>query len=353
MLVPSFYYRGDGILLKMREPNKVARLLLAIVVCSSVFGDYWEYSRQYHGNPDNWMDVIRGTADAPQQYRIGVPWAASFIARHAHLGLRHSFTLLDLISGAVAAFVLYTIFERSGAYRRASATARWMGAAAFLFLLHLYLSWVTWYQRPETLPSTLMLAATLALASSWGGRHGAVSKPLRLIGMFLLAAIAGFIRADLMFTLHLGLLLACVTRFGDGLALGKKLQAVASVAGMLLAGGIQFYLMHVVYPHATYGKTAVIEIRQNLTNPVGILAFMLFIVPWAWLVWVALRCRGREDGPALGVLSGSAIFLAMWFSIGRIEEVRIFLPYAMTLIPFTTECAMKQFIGGPDAETAT
>ena len=337
--------------MKMQEPNKVARLLLAIVVCSSVFADYWEYSRQYHGNPDIWKDVIRGTADAPQQYRIGVPWLADFIAQHAHMGLRHSFTLLDLVSAAVAAFVLYALFERSGVYRRASITARWMGAAAFLFLLHLYLGWVTWYQRPETLPSTLMLAATLALASSRAGRLGVASKPSRLVGMLLLAAIEGFIRADLMFTLHLGLLVACVTGFGEGLALGRRLQAVTSVAAMLIAGGVQFYLMHMVYPHATYGKTAVIEIQQNMTNPVGILAFLLFMVPWVWLAWIALKMRRCEGGPSLGVLFGSAVFLAMWFAVGRIEEVRIFLPYAITLIPLTTECAMDHFARGFDGET--
>jgi hypothetical protein len=48
------------------------------------------------------MDVVRGTADAPQQYRIGVPWAADLLRRHGHMGLRHGFTLIDLFSAAIA-----------------------------------------------------------------------------------------------------------------------------------------------------------------------------------------------------------------------------------------------------------
>src|ERR1017187_1201766 len=102
----------------MQSPNKVARLLLAFVVGSTIFADYWEYSRIYHANPDWWMDVIRGTADAPQQYRIGVPWAADLLRRYGHMGLRHGLTLIDLFSAAVAVYLLFSVFEHSRVYRR-------------------------------------------------------------------------------------------------------------------------------------------------------------------------------------------------------------------------------------------
>jgi hypothetical protein len=35
----------------------------------------------------------------------------------------------------------------------------------------------------------------------------------------------------------------------------------------------------------------------------------------------------------------------MWFAVGRIEEVRIFLPFAVTLIPLTVEYGMHTFVG--------
>jgi hypothetical protein len=334
----------------MREPNRVARLLLAVVVGSATFADYWEYSRQYHANPDIWMDVIRGTADAPQQYRIGVPMSADFIARHAHLALRHSFTCIDLVSAAIAAILLYVLFESSDTYRRASNAARWMGAAAFLFLLHFYLGWITWYQRPETLASAFVLAGTIALASSRLAAASAGARWTRAIGILILAAIQGFIRADVAFAVHIGLVLACVLGTDEGLALGRKLQAATSVVASLLAGGIQIYLMHAVYPHATYGKSALIEVKQNLTNPVGIVAFLLFMFPCGWLAARIGRDRAIPDGANLGLLLGSAVYFLMWFAVGRIEEVRIFLPFAVALIPLTVEYAMCYLVearGGP------
>ena len=105
----------------MRSPSKVARLLLALVVCSTIFADYWEYSRAYHATPDIWMDVARGTAAAPQQYRIGVVWAAGLLSRHGHMGLRHAFTLIDFLSVSVAVFLLtHCLSARWSIARRAT-----------------------------------------------------------------------------------------------------------------------------------------------------------------------------------------------------------------------------------------
>lgn len=337
----------------MREPNKVARLLLASVVCSSIFADYWEYSRQYHGNPDIWMDVVRGTASAPQQYRIGIPKIAAFLGRHAHLGLRHGFTLIDFASAALAAILLYIIFERSAAYRRASLTLRWMGAATFLFLLHYYLSWITWYQRPETLASAFVLAGTLGLASVRFGVRSRAERIMRAAGMVALSAMQGFIRADVAFAVHVGLLAACFVTRDERFALGRKLQAVTSAFSALLAVCIQFYLMHVVYPHATYGKSAVLELKQNVINPVGIVAFVLFLIPWFWLLSTIAKERRLSDGANLGLLMGSVVYFVMWFTVGRIEEVRIFLPFAVALIPLTTECAMQRFGYGSERRDST
>jgi len=38
------------------------------------------------------------------------------------------------------------------------------------------------------------------------------------------------------------------------------------------------------------------------------------------------------------------VYFLMWFAVGRIEEVRIFLPYAVALIPLTVEYAIRHFI---------
>lgn len=147
----------------MQSPNKVARVLLAFVIGSTIFADYWEYSKAYHGNPDWYLDVLRGTASAPQQYRIGVARLAGLLVRFGHLGMRHALALIDLAGAVVAVYLLYSLFERSAAYRAAGVAARWFGAASFVLLVQYYFFWLTWYQKPETLASAATLAATLWL----------------------------------------------------------------------------------------------------------------------------------------------------------------------------------------------
>jgi len=39
------------------------------------------------------------------------------------------------------------------------------------------------------------------------------------------------------------------------------------------------------------------------------------------------------------------IFLGMWVMVGRIKEVRIFLPFALALAPLTVELVMQRFVG--------
>ena len=239
----------------MPSPHKVARLLLAFVVCSTIFADYWEYSRQYRANPETWMDVIHGTANAPQQYRIGVPWAADLLLRHGHMGLRHGFTLIDLFCAAAAVFLLFTLMERTRAYRAAGATARWFGVAAFVFLAQYYFAWTTWYQRPETMASAAVLAATLWLLTVRLPLARTASIAIASVAMLALAAVQGFIRPDVIFALHLGTFLGRLTRAGDGSSLPRGVQAATSLLAVLIASGIQYALMHLVNPHAGYGTT--------------------------------------------------------------------------------------------------
>lgn len=329
----------------MRSPRKAARVLLAFVLYSTVFLDRWEYSKASQGNPDAWMDVIRGTAGAPQQYRIGVEWAADLLRRHAHLALRHGFVLIDAISAVVAAYLLFSLFERTSTYREASQSARWFGAAAFIFLLQYYFAWIAWYQRPETLASTAVLAATLWLVSVPLPFSRGVSLVIAPIAMLVLAGVQGFIRPDVIFAVHLGVFLVCLTRAGNGFSISRGAQALTSVLAVLISGSIQYYLMHVKYPHASYGSTPVIELVLNFVRPVRWIPFIPFMLPTAWMMTMLVRRRATADTPGLALVTGSAVYVAMWFLVGCIDEVRIFLPHALALIPLTCACAMRLFVG--------
>jgi len=50
---------------------------------------------------------------------------------------------------------------------------------------------------------------------------------------------------------------------------------------------------------------------------------------------------------------GALIFLGMWVTVGRIEEVRIFLPFALALVPLTIEIALQQFLSTTKTQSGT
>lgn len=330
----------------MQAPRTVAKNLLALVICSTMFADYWEYSRQYHGNPDHWWtDVISGTADAPQQYRILVPRLGNFMQRHGHMGLRHAFTLIDLLSAFLAVYLLYSLFERSGAYRAASETARWFGAAAFVALVQYALLWILWYQKPETMASAALLAVAVWLITVPLPMAKGPAMAAGVIGILAAAALESLARPDVMFSLQLGVLLVCLTRYGNGFALPRAVQAATSAAAVLLVLGIQYYLAHVAFPHAAYGKTPVFQLVLNLTHPGEWVPFFLFMAPWAWMMGQVARRRVLLDAPSIALVTASVLFMGLWFLAGRVEEVRIFMAYALALIPLTCGCAMERFVG--------
>ena len=210
-----------------------------------------------------------------------------------------------------------------------------LGAAVFLLLVEYYLAWITWYQKPETMASCALLAATVWL----------LSVPLPLprgmaiggggAGMVLLAAMQGFVRADVAFAIHLGVLLLCFAGPANAFALPRGLQGAISLTAVLTSGGIQYYLMHVAYPDARYAPGRVFQGLVNIAYPLRLVPFALFMLPYAWLVVQQFRKRCGEEPAPLALLGGSAIYLALWWALGNFDEVRIFLPYGLALVPLT------------------
>jgi hypothetical protein len=243
-------------------------------------------------------------------------------------------------------FAVFFVFRRSKLYREAGLAGRWFGAAGFVVLVQFYLAWLLWYQRPETLPTAAILAlALLLLAETVRGGVGTA-----VAGLLVLAAVQGFVRADVAFALHLGILLVCLTPLGRGFALSRGLQAGTSAVAMLIVLGIQYWLMRRVFPEANYGSTPVFQLFTNLSSPVSWIPFVLFMAPFSWTVGMVGRRRYRMESGGVAVLVGALIFLGMWLMVGRVAEVRIFIPFALALVPLTTGMAMQRFLPDEGAE---
>lgn len=326
----------------MQGPKRITSILLCIIVLSAGFLDYWSYSQAFYKEPGVWMDVVSGTATAPSQYRLGVIETAYFMARHTHLALRHTLAVVDVIAGLIAVFTLFLILRRSAVYRKSGQAAEWFGAAGFVVLVQFYLAWLVWYQKPETLPTAAILSlALLLLAVRLPGGLGTV---VPVVGLLLLAVAQGFVRADVAFALHVGVLLICLTPAGRGFALSRGVQAGTSLVAVLLAVGIQYDLMKRVYPQANYGDTLVLQLFLNLKSPADYLPFILFLVPFGWTAVMLMRRRYQTESAGIAMFAAAVIFIAMWVTVGRIKEVRIFLPFALALVPLTVELAMQRFL---------
>ncbi|WP_158945938.1 hypothetical protein [Granulicella sp. S190] len=327
----------------MQGPKRVVSILLSLIVLSAGYLDYWSYSQTFYKAPGTWMDVVAGTAGAPNQYRIGVIDTAYFLAQHLHLALRHTLAMIDVVAGLVAVFTLFLVLRRSTAYREAGLAGQWFGAAAFTVLVQFYVAWLIWYQRPETLPTAAILSlALLLLAVPLRGGAGTA-----VCGLLLLAVAQAFVRSDVAFALHAGILVVCLTPLGRRFVLPRGLQMGTSLVAVAMVVGIQFWLMRRVFPAASYGDTPVFQLFLNLREPSGWIPFLLFMAPVGWTFAMVVRRRHEAEAAGAGMLTGAVIFLGMWVVVGRIQEVRIFLPFALTLAPLTAEVMITRFLVKP------
>ena len=286
------------------------------------------------------MRWVRGMGPAPQQYRIGVLRLAEFLSRHSPLALRHGFTLIDLVCGAIAIYLLFSSLVSGESFRAARRGTQWLMVGGYLFLVQLYFSWTLWYQRPETM-TTAASAAVLLWLLTRHERENGVQQPVLLVSATLVVAfLQALVRPDVVITLEFGVAAMCLLGRSGALALPRWVQAGTSAAAVLLAAGVQFYVIHRLYPHASYGDTPVFELKLNFTDFERWPPFFLALGPYLWLMTTVVRRRmarslGALEAASLAILPGSVLMLVLFLLLGRMDEVRIFLPYALALAPLT------------------
>lgn len=324
----------------MTSVRRLTLWFLAFIVLSAGFLDYWAYSVEFYKNPGTYLDVLQGTAAAPAQYRVAVVYAASFIAHHGHMQLRHAMALIDVVTAFLAGCILLRLIEKSQVFRSRSRVQHLLASATFLFLVTYYLIWITWYQRPETLATALMVALMLLLLRA--RPTSTLQSASIVLGMIAITALQSFIRADVAFGMQAGFFLFCLLPVARGLSLPRTVQAVTSAICVVLALGVQYWLMHKVYPQASYGSTPVFQLKLNLKDHLRLFPFLFFVAPWACTVYAVVKKKFTQDAGSLALLCSSCVFMVMWWTVGKIDEVRIFLPFAMALIPLSAQMILLE-----------
>ncbi len=323
----------------VEAPGRMARLALALFLlglCSRAYGDY---NQALKSGFSGWMDVVQGRANAPEQYRVGVVMTADWMQRHLHLRMSQGFGLMDLCSSLLAVFLLVGVVERLEVYRTGSSTLRWFAMAGFVALTVYALDWAGWYQRVTTLPTVGLTAVLVWLLSP---PQATDRRPGWRVAAFLAGVgLLAFIRADIAAVLCLGTAAASHMRWSATPPMGRSGALWMGVAGALLAAGVQLYLMKVRYPHASYGGVPVFMVAYDWLRPEW-MALLIFIAPFAWTVVQALRTRYAGEGAGAALLLAGVTYLCLWVAMGRLDEVRIFMPIALATVPLTLELAMRQ-----------
>jgi hypothetical protein len=355
-----------------------------ILTAGYTFLDYWNYSRMWHAGPQEWADLLAGRGLAPAQYRIGVLRVAAFLAQHSHTQLRHMFALIDLACLLLGLVCILALLSRTTLFRLPISgdasdsppaqhtrdpdhLQQWTLSLLCLALFTVYLSWTFWYQKPETLPTLAYLALSALLAASHPRR--ALSRWGIAALLLLLAVLQATIRADAAIAFHLGMLIAAllprsfsapepdVTEpditepdvTAPAMPLGRVTQAVTSSLAILAAAAVQYGIIHWLYPHAQR-NTETLQLLSNLRWPLGYLPVALALAPWWVTLWLSIRRRRTAAGSlgwgnwTPGLLFGSLAHFAMFLAFGMASEVRIFLPFAMAVLPVTTVYFFRAFI---------
>jgi len=326
----------------IRGPQRSAKILLLAIVLGLCDQTYWQYSFIDRYQKGYWKTFIDGLGLAPEQYRMGVKMAAWWMVQHFGWGFRHGFALMDLVSSLTAIFLLYHLLQQRRGVLTASFELQWFASAAFITLSCFYLVWVGSYFRPETLPNAGLLASMVWLWSCWDRvrRSRRVWIAIALTG---LAALQGWVRADVACALFAGFFLACLIPRRPGELRDRGWKLIVSLLCVGVAGATQLYLMRVRYPHASYGPIPVLMIRHDLHQPLALPPFVCFMVPIAWTYVQFWRNRGRglEDSADSGLIIASLIYLVLWIVLGKLDEVRIFIPFALAMIPLSVDLSLR------------
>ena len=329
------------------SPQRVTRVLLLAAILGICDQNYWQYSNVDHYFSGHWMQFVNGTGAAPEQYRIGVKLTAWWLVKHLGWSFRYGYTLIDVIASVIGALLVYDLLQRRPAIRRANAAVQWFVSAGFLALLCYYLLWQGFFFRPETLPS---LGFTACMAWLWTvprtTRRGTV---LTICGLLAAAAAQAWVRADLPCALNAGIFLACLAGSGRGLSLSKRAALVTSLVSIGIAAGIQLYIMRVLYPQANYAKTPLFMLAHDWHQPLTFPPFLVYMLPVAWTAVQVWRQRAVLDTGSKGLALGAAIYFVLWIVLGKLDEVRIFFPFAVILIPLTMELAARWIATGTTA----
>lgn len=322
--------------------------LTRVMLLASLFGflwrGYWVYSVEAHQNGIGpLLDFVHGIGPAPFQYRVGSLQIAYRLYLHLHLPFRYGFTLLDTIGLCLAVMLGYELLRRTEIYRRASELAQCFGSTAYLVLVIYLASWQNWYKKFETDPACGLVMLLLVLWSAeWRrGRSARSGKAfLTAAALLLTTELLSLVRADIALMLSIGMVVVAWWHRRGTLSLERGAAVAVAAACVVIAAGTQALLEKVIYPHARPYSGHQFILPYDNYHPTELMEFAVFLLPSVWALIQVRKRKFTADAASVGFLVGAIPYVLMWITMGRIEEVRIFLPIALAIVPLTVQMVM-------------
>ena len=280
---------------------------------------------------------------APNAYRVAMSALVPFLQKVFHVADWTSiYSVLDFCFALPALFLLYRLTTDDLALSATNFKERFAIVALFLALLQFPMAWVVPWQRPETMPSAFYLALVLFCVSRAKGQG-------KWFALLLAAsAVQAFVRADVPFIFGVAM---TVVSFGDATLrpFGSRLASLLkSGCVVLVAAGVQIYLQFIRFPHLTYPPgTPVLQLSLNLRPhflEVVTIALLPFLLLGLFLIYKRPRLRTVD---ALAI-AAAALYFPLWFAVGSVGEVRIFVPFLLPLCMVSARVFGRYLAGQTD-----
>lgn len=264
---------------------------------------------------------------APEAYRVAMPAVLGFVSRRLPWVDGSSiFAASDAILLCVTLPMVYLLSTSQAAIEPEPGPDRWLHIALALLFAVAALPWLAQYARPETMPSTFFLLASVICFR----RRAPWCLPLQLG----LTVVQAFTRADVPFCLGIATLLVGV--FGQpGAGTERRRWITWGLTILFTAGLAQAYLQFIRFPHLTYDPGAPpVQLLFNLL-PHRWINGLLAVSPVALAILCGLAQGHRVLVDTVDRICAFAalLYFALWDTVGALTEVRIYLPFLILLAP--------------------
>jgi hypothetical protein len=268
---------------------------------------------------------------APDAYRVGVTALGKFMVRTFYVqDAGYVAAAFDLVAAFLSLSLLYRL-SVDFSERPTAPGDRLMIIIFFLAILQFPIPWIIPWQRPETLPTALYLALSLFCLAK--------SKMNRLWLLPVMVATLGqaFVRADVPFIFGVAMLLVSLWDSHENGLTSHRVEILTSALVVFTSGAVQAYLQFIRYPHLSYPPgTNVVQFGLNL-NLHKLSIFMIALMPFFLFAVFLIVKRPKLDTIDRLVLVSSALYLPVWFTVGVIAEVRVYVPFLFALSMVTAK----------------